>query len=144
MKILKAKIKNNSPLFNKGLSLSGKPVWLLITGFKPIGEKNFKIKAIKSYSEGYAEYEEIWVSSKDITLKHFVQDHPGLDLYTEEQWQELKHNPVYRNKYRYEIETPNEKQYLYAQNLDMAKDLAKQMGILNFKIKPVTKIVHGK
>ena len=123
-----------------GLSIKDKPTWLLITGFKPVGEKNFKIKAIKSYYEGYAEYEEIWVNPKEITLKHFEQDYPGLDLYSEKQWQELKHNPAYRNKYRYEIETTNEKQFIYAQNLDMAKDLARQMGILNFKIKPVTKI----
>lgn len=127
-----------------GLSIKAKPIWLQIIGFKPVGEKNYKIKAIKTYSEGYAEYEEVWISPKEITLKHFEQDQPGLDLYSEKQWQELKHNPIYRNKYRYEIKTENEKQYLYAQNLDMAKDLASQMGISNFEIKPVTKTVNKK
>ncbi len=144
MKILKAKIKNSSPFFQMGMGIKGKPIWLLVTGFKPIGEKNFKVRAIKAYSEGYAEYEEIWVNPNEITLKHFEQDHPGLDLYSEKQWQELKHNPIYRNKYRYEVETANQKQFLYAQNIEMAKDLAQQMGLSNFKIKPVAKIISKK
>ncbi|NJM14387.1 MAG: hypothetical protein HC896_02535 [Bacteroidales bacterium] len=141
MKVLKAKIKKTSPHFNLGLNHAGKSVWLDITGFRTGGQHNFKIKAVKGFDNGFAQYEEIWVKPEEISLKQFEASQLSLEIYSAEELEANKNNPKSFNKFKFEIATVNEKQYVYAPSIEVAKQLANQMGLNSFTIHPVPKTV---
>lgn len=137
MKVLKAKIKENSTHYKRGLNQKGKPVWLIITAFNPNGERNFRIKAVKKFVDGFALYQEIWMSKDEITLKHIDNDQLSLDLYSRDEYDMLKYSPAVFNKCRFEIETACEKIFVHAPDLEMANKLAVNMGLSGYKIKRV-------
>jgi hypothetical protein len=88
MKILKAKIKKSSVHYRKGIVGKDKSIWLSITGFNPHGAHNYKIKTIKGIKNGFAEYEEIWMSGNDLTFKQFEEAQLSLDIFSKEEEQE--------------------------------------------------------
>jgi hypothetical protein len=137
MKVLKARIKENSVHYKKGLNLKGKPVWLSITAFNPNGERNFRIRTIKKFQNGFAQYKEIWMSKDEIALKHINEAQLSLELYSLEEYEELKYSPSIFNRCRFEVVTPGEKLFIHAPNLDMAHKLVGNMGLNDFKITQV-------
>lgn len=140
MKILKAKIKKTSVHFKKGLNPKGKSIWLSITGFNSHGEHNYKIKAIKGIKNGFAEYQEIWIGREDLSFKQIEDGQLSLDIFSKEEEEENKYNPRYFNQRRFEITTPNEKFYLHAPNLEMAKKVAGDYGLAKYKIAQVARL----
>ena len=140
MKILRAKIKKTSPYYTMGLNQKGKSVWLSITGFNPMGERNYRINAIKDIKGGFAEYQEIWISKEDLTLKQIEDGQLSLELYSAEEFEIQKRNPKHYNKRRFEVITKNEKQYLYAPDIEGAQAMAKQLGLHDFKIRQVKRL----
>lgn len=143
MKILKAKIKKTSPYYNKGLNQKGKPVWLSITGFNPIGDKNYRIKAIKSIKHGFAEYQEIWVPPADITMKQFEDGQLTMDIFSPQEVEQNKYNPRYFNQRRFEIITKNEKQYMYAPDIETIEKVLKHHSIYEAEVKQVPRLKKG-
>lgn len=135
-----AKIKKASPHYNMGLNVKGKSIWLAITGFRTTGERNFKIKAIKSITSGNVKFQEIWINPAEITFKHIEITQLSLELYSQEELEENKYNPKFFNKRRFEIITPNEKRYIYATDMKMAVKIANQMGLGEFSIRQVKRI----
>lgn len=71
MKILKAKIKKSSKHYKSGLNHKEKPVWLEIVDFKPSGEENYKVRAIKAIKSGFPVFTDIWISNNDLSIKEF-------------------------------------------------------------------------
>lgn len=142
MKVLKAKIKKTSPHYEKGLNLKGKPVWLTITGFKSTGTKNYRINAIKGISGGFAQYEEIWLSKDELLLKHIEDGQLAIELYSSEEFEEQKYNPKFYNRKRFEIVTETERQYIQAPDLKKARQIANELGFVNFKIRQVKKLTN--
>jgi len=71
MKVLKAKIKKSSKHYKSGLNNKQKPVWLRILDFKPEGDENYKVEAVKCIKQGMPQFTSIWISKNDITLKQF-------------------------------------------------------------------------
>jgi hypothetical protein len=140
MKILKAKIKKSSIHYKKGLSGKGKSVWLSITGFNTHGEHNYKIKAIKGFKNGFAEYEEIWMNGKDLAFKQIENNQLSLDIYSKEEEKENKNNPRYFNQRRFEVTTINKKFFIHAPNLETAKKVIKGYGISDFRLKQVSRL----
>ena len=140
MKILKAKIKKTSIHYKKGLNPKGKSIWLSITGFNTHGEHNYKIKAIKGIKNGFAEYQEIWISLSDLTFKQIEDGQLSLDIFSKEEEEENKYNPRYFNQRRFEVSTKKEKFYLHAPNLEMAKQVARDYGFTKFKIVQVPRL----
>lgn len=69
MKVLKARIKQHSKHYEKGLNPKGKSIWLQITGFNPEGELNYRLRAVKGIVNGFAQFEEIWLPHSDIQIK---------------------------------------------------------------------------
>ncbi len=143
MKILKAKIKKTSPYYNKGLNQKGKPVWLSITGFNAAGEKNYRIKAIKSIKHGFAEYQEIWVAPADITIKQFDDGQLSMEIFSPQEMEQNKYNPRYFNQRRFEVTTKNKKQYMYAPDIETMRKVLKDYNLSNAKIKQVPKLKKG-
>ena len=123
-----------------GLNSAGKPVWLEITGFNPVGARNYRLKAIEKISDGYAQYKEIWVGKDEINLKHFEEGQLKLDILSRSEEEELKYSPRYFNQRRFEVITPNEKQFIYANNIEMAHKVAAQYGIKAEKIRQVPRL----
>ena len=142
MKILMARIKKSSPHYEMGLNHKGKSIWLSITSFRTAGARNFKIKAIKEFSNGHARFQEIWISPEEITLKHVETAQLSLDLYTQEELEENKYNPKFFNRKRFEIITKNEKQYIHATDIEMATKIANEMGLGEYKIRQVKKFTR--
>jgi hypothetical protein len=140
VKILKAKLKNTSIHYKKGLNRSGKSLWLKITGFSAKGNHNFKLKVIRDIVGGFAEYEEIWVNCDEVTLKQFDDDQLSLDIFSLQEQKENMHNPRYFNQRRYEVQTPNDTLYFYAPNEETVKKTMKQYGICDFKIKQIKRL----
>lgn len=140
MKILKAKIKKTSVHFKKGLNQSGKSVWLTITGFSARGNHNYKIKTIREIKNGFAEYEEIWVSPDDVILKQIDEKQLSLDIFSPQEQKENMLNPRYFNQRRFEVKTINDTLYFYAPNEETLKKIMKQYGICDFKFKQVKRL----
>jgi hypothetical protein len=140
MKVLKAKIKKTSKYYKMGISQKGKALWLSIIGFSLNGKNNFKIKAIKNIVNGFAQYQELWVSKDEITLKQIEDGQLSIELLSQEEYEQHKMNPRYFNQRRYEISTTNEKQYIYAHDLKMANFIAQELGLINFNIIEVKKL----
>ena len=143
MKVLKAKIRKTSPHYERGLNQKGKPVWLSITGFKPQGIKNFRINAIKSISGGFAQYEELWVGKDEITIKHIEDGQLSIELYSSEEFEQQKYNPKFYNRKRFEIITETERQFIQAPDYKMARQIAGELGFVNFKIRQVKRLTRG-
>ena len=137
MKVLKAKIKKSSVYYRKGLDRKGKSVWLTIISFNAKGLHNFKVKAIRGYKDGFALYEEIWLSYKDVTFKQIDEDQLSLDIYSKEELEENKNNPKYFNQRRYEVISDTEKLFVHAPDLKTARQQAIEMGLGDIKIKQV-------
>lgn len=137
MKTLRAKIKKISQHYKMGLNKKGQSVWLTITGFKPQGELNFRLNAIKGIKNGFAEYREIWVSKDEISLKHIEDGQLSIDLYSKEEFEKQKFNPKYINKRRFKIVTKNEMRYIQAPDLETAKNIAEQLGLSDYKLTQV-------
>jgi hypothetical protein len=140
MKILKAQILKSSYHYHKGLNQKGKPVWLSITGFNPVGEHNYKIKAVKGFKNGFAEYVEIWVRPDEIKLKQHEDGQLILDIFSPQELEENKLNPRYYNQRRYEITTKNEKIYMHGPDQMTVESALKQSGILKYTIKQVKRL----
>ena len=140
MKILKAKIKQTSIHYKKGLDQKGKSVWLSITGFNPRGEHNFKIKAINGIKDGFAEYKEIWVGLEEITFKQLSEDQLTLDIFSPQELHENRNNPRYFNQRRFEVKTPNDTLYFHAPNIEMLEKILKQYGISDYSVKQVKRL----
>jgi len=140
MKILKAKILKTSNHYHRGLNQKGKPVWLSITGFNPQGDNNYKIKAIKSFKNGFAEYIEIWLRPDEIKLKQHEDGQLTLDIFSPQELDDNKHNPRYYNQRRYEIITKNEKVYMYGPDYETVKGNLKRSGIYEYSIKQVKRL----
>ena len=140
MKVLKAKIKKTSKHYELGLNQKGKPLWLNVTGFNPNGNNNFKINAIKKIVKGFAQYQEIWVSQDDITLKQFEEGQLSFDLLSQEEFEQYKMHPRYFNQRRFEVSSVNEKQYIHAPDLKTVNSILEEMGLANFTIKEVKKL----
>jgi hypothetical protein len=140
MKILKAKILKTSIHYHKGLNQKGKPIWLSITGFNPQGEHNYKIKAIKGIKNGFAEYIEIWVRPDEISLKQHENGQLSLDIFSEQEQEENRHNPRYYNQRRFEVTTKNERLFFHGPDLRTAEKVAKQYGLSKFSIKQVRRL----
>ena len=142
MKILKAKIKSSSIHYKKGLDQKGKSVWLTIAGFNTHGEHNYKIKAIRGFHEGFAEYEEIWMNGKDLTFKQFEDSQLSLDIFSEQEAEENKHNPRYFNQRRFEVTSENEKRYFHAPDIETARRVANSYGLGKYEIKQVPRLTR--
>lgn len=142
MKVLKAKIKKTSIHYKKGVNQKGKSIWLSITGFNPKGEHNYKIKAVKGIKNGFAEYVEIWVSPDDITIKQHEDGQLTLDIFSPQEMEENKQNPRYYNQRRFEVITKNEKQYLQVPDYETAEKVARQYGLVDFKIRQVKRLTR--
>lgn len=142
MRILKAKIKKTSVHYKKGLNQKGKSIWLSITGFSVQGEFNYKIKAIKSIKNGFAQYEEIWVKGSDITLKQHEDGQLNLGLYSQEEEEVIKRSPRYFNQRRFEVVTENEKLFIQAPDFQTAQKIAIQYGLSNFRIQQVRRLTR--
>jgi len=140
MKILKAKILKNSVHYYKGLNQKGKQVWLSITGFNPVGEHNYKVKAIKGIKNGFAEYVEIWVRPDEIQLKQHEDGQLSLDIFSPQELEENRNNPRYYNQRRFEITTQNEKFYVHGPNLKTVEFTLKDAGIFEYSIKQVKRL----
>ena len=140
MKELKAKIKKDSPFYTMGLNQKGKSIWLEIIGHRTKGENNYKVKAVKQFKDGFAEYEEIWLPVQQVILKQIENSQMQLDLVSKEEFEELKKSPRYSNRLRFEVTTEIEKQYIYALDLAEAQKFAKQLGLQNAKIKQVARL----
>lgn len=140
MKELKAKIKKDSPYYKMGLNQKGKSIWLDIVSFRTKGINNFKIKAIKQFKNGFAEYEEVWLPVQHIVLKQIENAQLQLDMVSKEEFEELKKSPRYSNRRRFEITTDLEKQYIYALDLTEAQKFVKQLGLQHAKIKQVARL----
>lgn len=140
MKILKAQILKTSIHYHKGLNQKGKPVWLTITGFNPMGEHNYKIKAIKGFKNGFAEYIEVWIRPDEIKLKQHEEGQLSLDIFSQQELEENKHNPRYYNQRRYEITTKKGKYYFHGPDSATVEKVARQYGITKFTIKQVKRL----
>jgi hypothetical protein len=140
MKILKAKIKKGSSNYHFGLNQKGKPIWLLIVDFNSHGEQNFKIRAIKGIKNGFAEYMEIWVKPDEITIKHQEDGQLTLDIFSPQEKEENRNNPRYYNQRRFEINTDNEKYYLYGPDYESVEKEIKQFCNGEFSIKQVKRL----
>jgi hypothetical protein len=140
MKILKAKIKKTSTHYLKGLNQKEKPIWLSITGFNVMGDHNYRIKAIKGFRNGFAEYQEIWVSGSEIELKQHEENQLSLDIFSKEEEEENKHNPRYFNQRRFEVSTITEKMYIHAPDLKTAEKVAGEYGLTKYSIKQVARL----
>lgn len=140
MKVLKAKIKKSSIHYKKGLNQKGKSVWLNITGFNIHGLHNYKIRAISGFKDGFAEYEEIWMSGSDLTFKQHEDLQLSLDIYSKQEDEENKYNPRYFNQRRFEVTTRNEKRYFHAPDIETAKKIAKQYGLSGYEIRQVARL----
>ncbi len=140
MKILKAKIKKSSIHYRKGLSAKGKSVWLLITGFNTHGQHNYKIRAIKAFKNGFAEYQEIWMKGTDLIFRQTENIQLSLDIFSKEEEEENKNNPRYFNQRRFEVTTPNEKLYFHAPDLETVEKVIKDYGISEYKLKQVARL----
>ena len=140
MKILKAKIKKSSIHYRKGLGVTGKSVWLSITGFNTHGEHNYKIKAIKGFKNGFAEYQEIWMKGTDLLFRQFEDTQLSLDIYSKEEEKENKNNPKYFNQRRFEVTASNRKFFIHAPDLDTARKVVKGYGIPKFTVKQVARL----
>lgn len=143
MKILKAKIKNTSVHYKKGLNQKGKSIWLSITGFSARGEHNFKIKTIKGIKNGYAEYEEIWIGIDDITFKKIEENQLSLDIFSPQELKENQQNPRYFNQRRFEVITSNDKLFFHAPDIETVKKIMKQYGISDFEVKQVKRLAKS-
>jgi hypothetical protein len=95
LKVLKAKIKKSSVHYKKGLNLKGKSLWLSILNFNAMGEYNYQIKAIRGVKNGFAEYENIWVSPDDIIIKQHEDGQLSLDIFSAQEDEENKSIPSY-------------------------------------------------
>jgi hypothetical protein len=140
MKVLKAKIRKSSVHYRKGLGGTGKSVWLKITGFNTHGEHNYRIRAIKGFKQGFAEYEEIWMKGSDLLFRQFEDNQLSLDIYSKEEMKENKNNPRYFNQRRFEVITINKKFYIHAPDLETAKKVVKGYGIADFRVKQVARL----
>ena len=140
MKILKAKIKKSSIHYRKGLGGKGKSVWLTITGFNTHGEHNYRIKTIKGFKNGFAEYEEIWMKRSDLIFKQIEDSQLSLDIFSKEEEKENRNNPRYFNQRRFEVTTLNKKFYIHAPNFETAKKVVQDYGISDCKIKQVSRL----
>lgn len=140
MKILKAKIKKTSIHYKKGLNQKGKSLWLSITGFNPRGEHNYKIKAIKRIKNGFAEYQEIWMSPDEISLKQHEDGQLSLDIFSPQEQKENRQNPRYYNQRRFEIATKEGRQYIQVPDFETAVKVAQQYGLKDFKIRQVSRL----
>jgi hypothetical protein len=140
MKILKAKIKKSSLHYQKGLNPKGKSIWLSVVGFNIYGEHNYKIKAIKGINNGFAEYQEIWISGDDLQFRQIEDGQLSLDIFSKEEEEENKHNPRYFNQRRFEVTTVNEKYFFHAPDLRTAKFVARSYGLTEFEIRQVSRL----
>ncbi|MBN2485094.1 MAG: hypothetical protein JXB34_03875 [Bacteroidales bacterium] len=140
MKTLRAKIKKTSEHYKNGINLKGKTVWLEITGFNPRGENNFRVKAIKSIKNGFAEYKELWVSPNDITLKHIDDGQLKLELFSPQEKKAIQYHPRYFNKRRFEVITENEKLYFNAPDHETLLKILKQYGLDHCEITQVRRL----
>jgi hypothetical protein len=140
MKVLKAKIKKTSRYYEMGLNQKGKALWLSVTGFNSNGNNNFKINAIKKIVNGFAQYQEIWLSKDEITLGHIEDGQLSFELFSKEEFEQQKLNPRYYNQRRFEISTENEKRYIHAPDLRTANTIANDFGLTNYLIKEVKKL----
>ena len=123
-----------------GTDQKGKPVWLSVTGFNPRGLMNFRVNAVQDIKDGFARYKEIWVSKDDIILRHFEEGQLSMDLYSREEFEAKKKDPRIHNRRRFEITTKNERQYIYAPDVESARQIAKQQNLGDFTIKQVRRL----
>jgi hypothetical protein len=63
-----------------------------------------------------------------------------MELYSKEEFKKQKYNPRFYNRKRFEIITETEKQYIQAPDFEMARQVAEQLGLSNYKIKQVKKL----
>ena len=133
-------MKKTSPNYKMGINIRGKASWLEITGFRTKGDKNFRVKAINGFRDGFAEFKDIWVGKDDIILKHIDEKQYYLELYSPEEFEKQKYNPKLFNSKRFEVITKTEKQYIHARDIEMANQVAKEYGLTDYKIRQVKRL----